>query len=318
MSNIYKKLMLKAQREKIDLANGNTRLLAKLYKEVAKDIQNRLKNAKGGFTRAWLKDFSKYIDYRYAQLNDDLYSLTEKGIKTSAQIAATVEGDFLSYISNRYNLDIPSKYIDSICSINQDAILRILSGSMYENSLGVKKSIWKYSEKNKGDLNYIIARGLAEQKDFKSICDDLVKYVDPSQRKDYAWKRLYPNASNKTRVDYNAQRLLRTSINHAFFNQNIYNAKRNPYAEGIQWELSAEHFNRQVKRFGPDVCDDYAGQDNYGLGRGVFPVDKVPIPHACCMCYQYSVITKDLDEIADDLNAWIHGEENELLDKWLV
>lgn len=314
-NDLYKRLMKEAQKEKINLANGNARLLLKMYEDIALDINKRLRTARGGFTKAWLKDFDNYIEFRYNKLNEDLTKLTKDGIIASAEIASAVEGDFLSYVNNKYELDIDKKYIDGMYQVNQNVILKMISGEFYKNNAGVSKSIWSYSEKNKGDINYIIAKGMAEQKDFKSMCKDLELYVKPSAAKDFKWKKLYPNTSGV--VDFNAQRLLRTSINHTFFNQTISNAKKNPFVSGIHWELSAEHYERQVKRFGKDICDQYAEQNKYGLGPGNFPKDKVPVPHPQCLCHQYAILSKSLEDIGKELHDWVNGSSNKLLDDWV-
>ncbi|WP_143314215.1 hypothetical protein [Clostridium sp. HBUAS56017] len=314
-NDLYKRLMEEAQKEKINLANGNARLLLRLYEEIAVDINKKLRTARGGFTKAWLRDFNNYISFRYMNLNEDLTKLTKDGIKASAEIASSVEGDFLSYINNKYELDIDKKYIKGIYGVNQDVILKMISGKFYKNNAGISKSIWRYSDKNKGDINYIIAKGMAEQKDFKSICKDLDSYVKPSAKKDFKWEKIYPSASGK--VDFNAQRLLRTSINHTFFNQTISNAKKNPFVNVIHWGLSPEHYERQVKRFGKDVCDEYTEQNRYGVGVGNFPKDKVPVPHPQCLCHQYAVLSKSLDNIGSELHDWVNGSSNKLLDNWL-
>lgn len=318
-SDVYKRLMKQAQKEKISLVNSNSILLKQLYEEVADDLLKKAATAKGGFTKAWLNDYSKYVDYRYKELNNNLTKLTIDGLKSSAEVASAVEGNFLSYINNKYELDIPKEFVKDMYHVNQEAILRMISGSFYENGCGVSKLIWKYSENQKGDINYIIAKGIAEQKPYSEIIKDLEKYIDPNAKKDWDFSRVYPNLKNgkKANVDYNAQRLLRTSINHTFFNQMISNANKNPFVEAVHWELSSAHHERQVKRFGEDICDEYTKQDNYGLGTGNFPKDNVPTPHPCCLCYQYPVNAKSLDEIAEDLRAWVNGGSNSRLDKWL-
>lgn len=313
--NLYHQLMQEAQKEKINLANGNSRLLRKLYEEAGRDIANKARTAKGGFTKAWLKDYKKYINYRYKQLDSDLYKLTKEGMETAAQIASTVEGDFISYINNKYSLDIPKEDVEGMYHINQDMILRMISGKAYKDNLGVSKKIWTYSKGQKENINYIIARGLAEQRDLKQICDDLESYVRPSKKKDFNWNRIYPKVSKTATVDYNCLRLVRTSINHAFYNQNMANCKKNPFCEAVHWELSSQHGIRQVRRGGRDECDDYAEHEE-GLGTGNFPKDNVPIPHPNCMCTQEAVISKSFDEIATELRNWIDGEYNPRLDNY--
>lgn len=55
--------------------------------------------------------------------------------------------------------------------------------------------------------------------------------------------------------------------------------------EAVQWKLSSAH---------PcyDICDLYANADLYGLGKGVFPKDKVPMlpAHPNCMCHLKPVV----------------------------
>ena len=66
-----------------------------------------------------------------------------------------------------------------------------------------------------GDIQYIVAQGIASQKSAFDIAKDLEKYVDPSAKKDWAWSKVYPGT--KKVVDYNAQRLARTMVSHAYF-----------------------------------------------------------------------------------------------------
>lgn len=318
MSSLYEKLMKQAQKEKISLVNSNSRLLKRMYEEIAINLIKRSKSARGGFTKAWLKDFEKYVEYRYKQLNNDIAKLVEDSIISSGEIASAVEGDFLSYISMKYKLDIPKELVNNMYGINQDVILRMISGDYYKNGAGVSKSIWRYSEINKSDINYIIAKGMAEQKTFIDIIGDLEKYVDPGAKKSWDFSKVYPNLKNgrKATVDFNAQRLLRTSINHTFYSQMMDKANKNPFVNAIHWSLSSSHYSRQVNHFGEDVCDQYASQDDYGLGQGNFPKDNVPIPHPCCLCSQYPVNADSLDKIAEEIGGWLRGKSSSRLDEW--
>lgn len=53
-----------------------------------------------------------------------------------------------------------------------------------------------------------------------------------------------------------------------------------PGVVGYRWNLGGAH---RV----PDICDDYAGRDGYGMGSGGYPTDSVPAlpPHPGCFCY---------------------------------
>src|SRR3712207_8740436 len=80
-----------------------------------------------------------------------------------------------------------------------------------------------------------------------------------------------------SKVSYQAQRLARTSITHSFAETTIENAKNNPFNIGIKWILSASHYEKQVKRHGPDICDEYADK--------IFKPKDVPLQHPNCACY---------------------------------
>ena len=65
-----------------------------------------------------------------------------------------------------------------------------------------------------------------------------------------------------------------------------------------------------------DICDYYAGVDKYGLGAGVYPKDKAPVPpyHPFCRC---QMIPKYADEYSKPkLNADADKEYLEGLKEW--
>lgn len=114
-------------------------------------------------------------------------------------------------------------------------------------------------------------------------------------------------------VEYNSLRLARTAINHAYWGANKAAAKLNPLCGGMRWILSDEHFTRQVQKWGPDICDDYAKHDE-GLGVGVFPVDSLPLPHPQCLCRQEQVLPTT-EEAVERLNWWLAGGSDPALDR---
>ena len=74
---------------------------------------------------------------------------------------------------------------------------------------------------------------------------------------------MYPRTNKK--VDYNAQRLARTAVNHAFQQAQKRSCEKNPYVEGIRWISSNIH-----GRTCP-ICSDRDGE--------VFMVKDLPLDH---------------------------------------
>ncbi|MCM0648645.1 hypothetical protein NBE98_09690 [Clostridium swellfunianum] len=313
MNNEYLKLVHEALNKKIELAQNNAKQLKKLYEDVAEDLLKKASKSKG-FNKAWLNDYSKVVQNRLRELENNIYELNEDALKTSSQIAAAVQATFFEYLEDKFELDIPKELYKSIYSIPEDIVLKLISGNLYKDGKGLASRIWSSTNKMGQDINFILAKGIAEQKSYLEMIKDLEKYVDPAAKKPWNWKTVYPGVNKQ--VDYNAQRLMRTGINHSFYLSSMESNKRNPYVESVHWELSGQHYERQVKRFGRDECDDYVEQNKYNLGQGNFPKDEVPIPHVQCLCTQYGVITKSMEEIGKELGDWIAGGNNPMLDEW--
>lgn len=310
---LYNSLLKDAVNEKNKLTVKTLNKIIKIYESTADDLLKKASTSRG-FTRAWTKDYERYIKYKILELNNELAKVSDSSIRTSAEIAASVQGDFLSYINNKYTLDIDKSMLEFAYTTNEKLIGQIIQGGFYKDNRSLSDRIWGYGNQNGKDIQYILTKGMAEQKSYLDIIKDLEKFLKSNTDPDF--KKTYTKLYNR-KVDYNAQRLLRTAMNHMFYVQNVSNAKNNPYAEAMHWELSSEHGTRQVDRFGEDECDDYANSDYYNLGQGNFPPDKVPVPHPNCLCIQTIVIPKSLDEIGRELGEWINGKDISYLDEWL-
>lgn len=90
-------------------------------------------------------------------------------------------------------------------------------------------------------------------------------------------KALYRAMQERTR--YFAERIARTERARAFMDGFLAQWESDEDCVAYQWQLSTAHPKH-------DICDLYANANLYGLGKGVYPKDKVPsIPvHPHCMC----------------------------------
>ena len=92
----------------------------------------------------------------------------------------------------------------------------------------------------------------------------------------------------KTR--YNAERIARTETARAYADGQVSRYKDDEDVVAFQWKLGSRH---------PvfDICDFYANADLYGMGKGVYPKDKVPtLPaHPHCMCRLKPIIDGMID-----------------------
>ena len=105
---------------------------------------------------------------------------------------------------------------------------------------------------------------------------------------------------------YVAERIARTEVARARYDAFIARYGEDEDVVAYQWKLGSRHPAE-------DICDMYANADLYGLGKGIFPKDKVvPQPaHPHCLCHYAPVYWGEIDEKkrSDNVegrgNAWL-------------
>ena len=118
---LYNSLLKDAVNEKNKLTAKTLNKIIKIYEGAADDLLKKASTSRG-FTRAWTKDYERYIKYKILELNNELAKVSESSIRTSAEIAASVQGDFLSYINNKYTLDIDKSMLEFAYTTNEKLI----------------------------------------------------------------------------------------------------------------------------------------------------------------------------------------------------
>lgn len=300
MNKIYYELMQKAQKQRLDLDKKALQELKEIYSRNAKDLIRKAENCTG-FNKAWIEDYKKYMKYKMENIDREIENLSSKKIKEAAKISAGIEGDFFNYMNGKFNLGLSDELVAGLYNVPDKVILGIINGGFYKDNKSLSERIWNYSNKNIEDVQRIFIDGLAQKTPYKDLVKQLQAYVDPKVQ---TYSKVASINKTYGRVEYNAMRMLRTSMNHAFLNANIEKWSKNPFIKKVKWCLSSAHSDRMHGR--TDICDDINGKE--------FNVKDVPTPHPNCLCYQIPV-TDDLNKVADELKAWINGEPNKELDK---
>lgn len=308
-SQLYNNLIQEALKKKNDVTAESINKLEMMYSRLARELKRELKrgNVKGGFSKAWTSDYIKFLEFKSEELYGMQMDIITGAIKEGARISASVNGDFYSYLNGKYELNIPKELLDYAYNINDDVLASILNGGFYKDNRSLSDRIWKNVNGSMEDIQYILTKGIAGGKSYLDIIKDLEAHVNPEAKKPWDFRKVYPGIRSR-KIDYNAQRLLRTSITQMFQLESNKKAKENPYITRGKWNLSSQHYDRQVKHFGEDECDRYAGK--------LFHLSKIPLQHPQCLCYITYEIPKSLDEIGTELRDWLDGKENKKLDKW--
>lgn len=272
-----------------------------LYKEAAKDLKIKSDKArKGSLTERWAKDYRKAVKSEIRQVNKILFKQILDNIVKSANLAAGIQLHFFNLVDKKYKLNMSKSFTNMFSKVPNDAVEELIKGNIYKDGRGLSKRIWWTGNKVNGDIDKIIQKGIVEKKSAIELAQDLQTYVNPDMQKEWNWKNVYPGTS-KT-VDYNAQRLARTSISHAYTLALLRSCERNPFIIKVRWHSV----------FAPGrtcaLCRDRDGQE--------YLLADCPLDHPNGLCYQEPLLDYDLVEIGSRLGDRVSGSNDSMLDKW--
>ena len=299
-SKDYLKLCEEAQKKKLKLIKSQEKQIKQIYNDMYLKVSKKLSKVNpNSLSKRYLEELKKAIEREIITSNKKISKAIKTNTKKSSELANNVQLDFFMSIDKEYGLGMGTTFSDMFSKIPKEAMNEILFGKAYKDRAGLSERIWLDTKKFNKDIDYIITEGIANKKSVYEVAKDLEIYVNPKASKDWEWLKVYPNA-NKV-VDYNAQRLARTSIQHAFQQAQKRSCKKNPYVEKIRW-LSSNSSR---------TCELCNGRNNQ-----LFSVNDVPLDHPNGLCTTIPEITMSYEEIGEELKAWDNGEANTKLDKW--
>ena len=297
--------LLTAEKTRSRLTIQQQRYIKKLYQQAVEDVKDWEKSLQGKdnvssvIRREYLNQMRKDLNEEMEKIGSDV----ESTIKSNISATATAVVKDANSVLNGLGISVKGAY----SFVPSDVVQAITTGQVYDASWTLSKAIWAHTKKSQQDIYDIIAKGVAENKSSYEIAKQLEIYVNPSALKPWDWGKLYPGASKV--VDYNAQRLARTLVSHAYQQSFVRTTKDNPFFLGYRWLTSGHNVCPICIGYAEDVHDN-------SLPAGVFPKDELPIDHPNGRC-TFSIYMEDsTDQIVDSLVAWAHGEDSPELDKF--
>ena len=252
------------------------------------------------------KQLSRYYSDLEVGLKSDMVSAGESVLRDSEAFYAS--------------LNMPLSM--SITSFPVEIMENIINGSVYNEQWFLSSAIWGDYYDKIGDINEIVMQGIGMNLSSLEIAQQLQQFVDPSAMKPSAaivtpclqdpntgklysmdYVKRHPEKDwsgfkEKTsrfyygKVDYNAQRLARTLVAHAYQQNVVRQAQANPFASGVKWIASGGE--RMC-----EICEERDGK--------IFPVDDVPLDHPNGMC-TFAVETPSMMEMSNTLADWVNGD----------
>lgn len=287
-----------ADEQKVWQSKAIQKRIQNLYKKVATDLaKEAAKLPKDGkisekMRKNYLNAYTSKLEKEIDKLEEEIYNEVQVRMELTAKSVVDANIKWMS----RLGLDLEGAFDTVPSSVVKD----LINGKVYKNNWKFSKALWKAGKKTKADIHSIVAEGIAKQKPTYDIAKDLEAYVNPTAKKPWDWNKVYPGTAKK--VDYNAQRLARTLIQHAYQTSYQKTIKDNPFIDGVIW--------RSVFAIGRtcQLCMDRDGQK--------FKKGAVPLDHPMGLCYLEPDIPLSMDEIADRLADWGRGGYDPEMEKF--
>jgi len=298
----YVKYALAVRKKVSKLTLEQQKEILNLYEYAISNLASKAASAKDkSLTKRWVLDYQKELTKAKNELAKKINASVKVSINKAAKLGTEAEQLIMSQIFDVAGIDPGDHFVTMFSQVQKGVIEDIISGSIYYDNKTLSRRIWDATNKFKGDIQYVVSRGILEKKSALELARDLEKFVEDPARRPWSWGKVYPNMRN-TKIDYNAQRLARTAINHSYQIASIKSANLNPFVEGIEWQSAMIH-GRTCQ-----ICMDRDGR--------IFPINDVPLDHPNGLCTMVPYISKSLDEVAAELRDWIDGEDNPALDDW--
>ena len=287
-----KKLIFKdADKAKNAIMASQKKEIAELYEKWADEIGERAKyyshksNASAPVSERYYKELQKQLRATSQQVSNEVYKKIKGNIYLISDAVVKDNVDWLA------SFGFSMEGLNAAFSYVPDEIVRnLITGQIYESGWSLSQRIWSDNEKTLKDIYRVMAKGLAENKPIYEIAKDLEAYVRPGAR--LPWNLTAPDGVRifKKQVDYNAQRLARTLVQHGYQQSFVAVTKNNPFITEYVWRSN-----------GSRVCDLCKARDGVHYKKTELPMD-----HPNGMCTMEPVV---VDNIVDQLADWFNSPD---------
>lgn len=263
--------------------------IAALYEQWADEIGERAKyysrkaTASAPLSERYYKELQKQLRATSQEVSNEVYRKIKHNLYT---VADAVVADNVKWLEQ---FGFSTEGLNAAFSYVPDSIVRnIVTGQIYDSGWSLSARIWGNNEGTLRDIYKVMAGGLAQQKPIYEIAKDLEKYVSPSAAK--PWNLIAPDGKKiyPRQIDYNAQRLARTLVQHGYQQSFVATTQKNPFVTEYIWRAN-----------GSRVCELCLSRDGVHYRK-----DELPLDHPNGMCTMEPVVVKDMvDQLANWFNS---------------
>jgi hypothetical protein len=287
-----KRATLAAQRDMNTLDAHALKQLKALYQQAAADIRNRIGIHAGADDNLSLQELQSLL----AQVNGKLNALAEaRDALLDGQLSEAAGLGVRPFAAAGESVITSA----AAMRINEDAV-RFVRGFIAEDGLQLSDRIWRLDRHAREAVTSAIEQAVIQGHGAVQAAREFLARGEAVPG-DVAAKM---NAANAGRIGAsaasaltgsgspmdNAMRLFRTELNRAHIDAYRTGASHHPDAVGTRFKLSPAHPQH-------DICDLHAAANLYGLGPGVYPFGKSPLPaHPNTLSYEEVVFKDEVSE----------------------
>lgn len=274
---------------KLAIMDSQKKEIAALYESWADEIGERAKyyshksTASAPLSERYYRELQKQLRETSQQVSNEVYGIIKNNTYT---VADAVVADNVKWLEQ---FGFSAKGLNAAFSYVPDSVVRnLFTGQIYDSGWSLSSRIWGDNENTLKEIYKVMAGGLAQQKPIYEIAKDLEKYVRPSAAKPWNLatpdgRKIYPK-----QIDYNAQRLARTLVQHGYQQSFVATTQKNPFITEYIWRSN-----------GSRVCDLCKARDGVHYKKNELPLD-----HPNGMCTMEPAIAEDMiDQLADWFNS---------------
>ena len=263
--------------------------IAALYESWADEIGERAKfyshksTASAPVSERYYKELQKQLRATSQDISNEVYNKIKKNMYT---VADAVVADNVKWLES---FGFSKDGLNAAFSYVPDEIVRnLITGQIYDSGWSLSSRIWGDNEQTLKDIYQVMAKGLAENKPIYQIAKDLEAYVRPSARLPWNLRAADGVKIYKKQVDYNAQRLARTLVQHGYQQSFVATTQKNPFILEYIWRSN-----------GSRVCELCSARDGAHYKK-----DELPMDHPNGMCTMEPVVASNMvDVLADWFNS---------------
>lgn len=278
-----------AETAKAAIMASQQKEIAKLYEDWADEIGERAKyyshksTASAPVSERYYRELQKQLRQTSQEVSNEVYKKIKSNIYT---IADAVVSDNVKWLES---FGFSSAGLNAAFSyVPHEIVQNLITGQIYDSGWSLSSRIWGDNEQTLKDIYQVMAKGLAENKPIYEIAKDLESYVRPSAKLPWNLRMADGKKIYKKQVDYNAQRLARTLVQHGYQQSFIATTQKNPFITEYIWRSN-----------GSRVCDLCKARDGVHYKKTELPMD-----HPNGMCTMEPVVAENMvAQLADWFNS---------------